>query len=403
MIRHLLKLVWNRKRVNFLIMVEIFFSFIVVFAVIFMAVYSFDNYRKPLGFRYDDVWAIRVQNSQGMPEEDKVNQLATFRALLAATKEFPEVETAALTWLAPYGRGDWNSGRKSKDGSNFDIGQNLASDDLKDVLGLKVIRGRWFSREDDGVKNYKPVVINQKMADMMFGDEDPIGKNVAEPARDNKPVEELRVIGMIEDYRNRGEFAEHRGFMFFRHDLQNSMEIHPQTIIIRVRPGTTAAFEEKLLKRLQAEASEWSIEIRPLTELRDRMLQQYLVPIAAFGLIAAFLLVMVGLGLTGVLWLNVTQRTKEIGLRRAKGATRHRIYRQILGEVLLIASFGVLIGVIVVVQFPLLDFFAFADPQIFAWAVGISLLMIYGLAILAGIYPSMLATRVVPAEALHYE
>jgi putative ABC transport system permease protein len=112
---------------------------------------------------------------------------------------------------------------------------------------------------------------------------------------------------------------------------------------------------------------------------------------------------MVGLGLTGVLWLNVTQRTKEIGLRRAKGATRRRIYKQILGELFIVTTIGLLVGVLVVVQFPLLDLMGFASPEVYTASIFISLGLIYLLTTVCGLYPSLLATRVHPAEALHYE
>ncbi|MGE0103653.1 MAG: ABC transporter permease [Blastocatellales bacterium] len=402
MIRHLLKLVWNRKKVNFLIMIEIFFSFIVVFAVIFMSVYAYDNYRRPLGFKYENIWAIKVQASQDSGE-DHEKLLASLRAMTAATREFSEVETAAAMWSAPYGSADWTTGRKTRDGRNLDIGLNVATDELKDLFGLKIIRGRWFSREDDGITNYLPVVISRAVAEGLFGDEDPIGRNVAEPEPGNRNPKEARVIGVFEDFRNRGEFSENRGYMFYRHDLQHVGEMLPLTIVAKVRPGTTADFEETLLRRLQAEARDLSLEIKPLTDRRTQNLQEYLVPMAAFGMVAGFLLLMVALGLTGVLWLNVTQRTKEIGLRRAKGATRQRIYRQIIGEVLIIAGFGVAIGTLVVIQFPLLDLLGFVDPMIFIRAIVISALVIFILALISGIYPSRLATKVTPVEALHYE
>ena len=114
-------------------------------------------------------------------------------------------------------------------------------------------------------------------------------------------------------------------------------------------------------------------------------------------------MLMVALGLTGRLWQSVTQRTKEIGLRRAKGATAKRIYKQILGELLVITTFGLLIGVLVVIQFPLLDFLGFATKQVYAYSLLISLALIYALTIICGLYPSRLATKVQPAEALHYE
>jgi len=60
MIKHLFKMVWNRKRTNFLITVEIFFSFLVLFTVILFGVYYTDNYRQPLGFSYQNVLNISI-------------------------------------------------------------------------------------------------------------------------------------------------------------------------------------------------------------------------------------------------------------------------------------------------------------------------------------------------------
>jgi putative ABC transport system permease protein len=154
---------------------------------------------------------------------------------------------------------------------------------------------------------------------------------------------------------------------------------------------------------LKAVAKDWAFQVQPLVELRESALQQLLVPVGIAGLVAAFLMIMVALGLTGVLWQNVTQRTKEIGLRRAKGATRQRIYRQILGELFIITSFGLFVGVLVVVQFPLLDLIGFISAKVYVVSIIVSLVMIYLLTLVCGLYPSWLATKVQPAEALHHE
>ena len=124
--------------------------------------------------------------------------------------------------------------------------------------------------------------------------------------------------------------------------------------------------------------------------------------IAAVVLLS-FLLLMVALGLTGVLWQNVTQRMREIGLRRAKGATTGRIHRQILGEVAILTSLAVAVGAAVVVQFPLLDLLGFVSAGVFASSLVLSAAAIYVLALLCALHPGRLATRIHPAEALHYE
>jgi putative ABC transport system permease protein len=408
MIRHLFKLVWNRKRINFLVTLEIFLSFLVVFAVIVFAVYYTDNYRRPLGFDYQNVWYVGVERRSGSGDKDLPQQLETSRRLLAALREFGEVESAAGMWGAPYSRGDWTGGRDDKKtGKSIEFGWNPATDDLKDVLGLQMVSGRWFGKEDDGA-SYKPVVINRKLASDLFGDEDPIGKDISDP--EDKVKVEQRVVGLIDDFRKNGEFAELRGYVIYRNDLTFKPDAPEgqrgeplRSLLIKVRPGATAALEEKLLARLQTEARDWSFSIKPLVEMRASVFQEYLVPIAAFGLVAGFLLIMVGLGLTGVLWLNVTQRTKEIGLRRAKGATRRRIYKQILGELFIVTTIGLLVGTLVVIQFPLLNLLGFASPEVYTASIFISLGLIYLLTIVCGLYPSLLATRIHPAEALHYE
>ncbi len=397
MIKHLIKIVWNRKRANFLIAVEIFFSFLVLFAVMVQAVYYTDNYRKPLGFSYDNVWNVGIDMKQNSDDYHSPEQVETVRQLYLALREFEEVEAAAGAHTQLFTFGGSFGGFPLSDGRRVEYRRNEVTDDFDKVTGLTLARGRWFGKEDDGA-NWFPRVINQRFAREVFGDEDPVGKRI--PFGEGP---EMRVIGVVTDFRHGGEFAEVENVVFQRKNLNNPQERPPRNLLVKLRPGTTRAFEEKLAARLQAVAKGWSFEIKPVIELRDEAFQRRLIPIIVVGVIASFLLIMVALGLTGVLWLNVTQRTKEIGLRRAKGATAGRIYQQILGELFIITSFGLLIGVLVVIQFPLLDVIGWISAKVYAWSIIISVAVIYLLTTICGLYPSRLATRVQPAEALHYE
>ena len=121
------------------------------------------------------------------------------------------------------------------------------------------------------------------------------------------------------------------------------------------------------------------------------------------ALVAGFLILMVALGLLGVLWQAVTQRTQEIGVRRAKGADARRIYEQILGELLGITVLALAVGTVLLLQLPLIGWLDFLEPKVTIPAYLISLLFMAGLTALCGLYPSHLASRVNPAEALHYE
>jgi putative ABC transport system permease protein len=399
MTRHLLKLVWNRKGTNLLLMVEIFFSFLVLFAVVTLGFFYLENYRHPLGYRYEDVWCVKVDTKLAGPWPREAAE--TVRRLQSTLADLGPVEAAAPAFSAPYENASWTSGY-TVDGKVYDFELNVVGDAFGDVLDMEVLRGRFFSHEDDGAA-WSPVLINERMAQGVFGAEDPVGRIIPQDKHSDGTLRpEMRVIGVFRDYRQHGEYSVLTHYVLHR-QTETADIPKPRVLLVKVRPGTTAAFEETLLARLQATAKDWSFTVKPLAEMRASNHRERLAPVMAFGLVAGFLLLMVALGLTGVLWQSVTQRTREIGLRRAKGATARRIHAQILGEIVVMTSFALALGVAVVVQFPLLDLLGYVRPGVFATSLAISIVALYVVTVACGYYPSRMATRVQPAEALHYE
>ena len=252
------------------------------------------------------------------------------------------------------------------------------------------------------------MVINQDMRQDLFGDGPALGQNIANDRSpdDTEAVREKRVVGVIAAYREDGEFDGERNYVLYRKTMVGTADRRnrpPRNLLVKVAPGTGAAFEERLIKRLQAVAPEWSFEVSTLASMRDTSIRFALIPLAAVGLVAGFLMLMVALGLLGVLWQNVTQRTREMGLRRAKGAAKVDVQRQILGEIVVMTSLALLAGVLVAIQFPLLDIIYFVEPHVYAIGLAISVSAIYLLTLACAWYPSRMATRVEPAEALRYE
>jgi len=415
MTRHLLRLIWNRKRHNVLLAIELLFAFLVLFGVVLFAVEYANNYRLPLGYDYEPVWVIQMETLE--PAEDdavKLRHRETITRLLAELRALPQVEVAAAGATAPLINSRWESGHKLADGREIQYGANKVTDEYRDAINLEMVAGRWFSREDDGA-GWDAVVINARLAEFIWGRENPIGRTIPlEPDSDEdrqrpdyRPTKDRRVIGVIRDFRQFGELATPDQFLFFRTRLDDPDPTTdpPRMLVVRLRPGTTAAFEETMVKRLQAVARTWSFDFKPLVERREVALRQYLTPLILVGTVAAFLLIMVVLGLTGVVWQNVTQRTHEFGLRRAKGATVVNVRRQVLTELFILTTIALAVGGVFVLQLPLLPLppdLVFSRP-IFVTAVLLSALCIYALTFVAGWYPSRLATKVQPAEALHYE
>jgi putative ABC transport system permease protein len=143
--------------------------------------------------------------------------------------------------------------------------------------------------------------------------------------------------------------------------------------------------------------------VDPLAKTRRSMMRLRLVPMLSAALIAGFMLIMVALGMVGVLWQSVARRRREIGLRRALGATGHGVSLQVLGELLVVTTAGLLLGAALAVQFPLLGAIGWVSNGVYAVAMALAALTIYGLTVVSALYPSWLATQVQPAEALHYE
>lgn len=406
MIRHYLKLIWNRKRSNLLITVEIFFSFLVVFAVVATAAYYANNYRRPLGFRIDDVWVVNVDAKlpEAMVNEGEAAAVVeTRRQLDLALRELPEVRDLAGAYTVPYGNSRWMSSTKV-DGRNVEYTMNGVTDGFAAVLGLSLVQGRWFGREDDAT-SWDPVAVNEQLAAAIFGAADPIGRTVPQEEPEAGGTQrEWRVVGVFREYRQDGELALPENYMMIR-ARPDGIESGPALgrLAIKVRPGTTADFEERLVRRMQAVAKNWSFEVKPAVEMRAERLRNTLTPLIGGGIVAAFLLLMVALGLTGVVWQSVTQRTREIGLRRAKGAAIPDIRAQILGELLVMSTIAVLLGTVIVVQFPLLRLVTGVTAGVYAASLVISALGIYLLILTCAWYPSRMATSISPAEALHYE
>jgi putative ABC transport system permease protein len=397
--RHVLKLVWNRKRANALLILEIFFAFLVVFVVLTLGAYCLDSYGRPLGYDYQDVWTVEIdQRHTGSADnygiEERIEQL------LAELRSFGEIEAADAAVSVPFEATQIEDDWETLQGRSAHAEMNEAGPELAEVLRLELVAGRWFERADAALP-WRPAVLDQEMSRELFGDVDPIGQKLVR-SRAEPPRPEYRVVGVISDFRRGGELSAAKNHIFQL--LQPGQEsFGARHFVIRVAPGTSAELEESIAARLQAIAPEWAFRVYPLSRLRETSLRFAVAPMAISALVGAFLLLMVALGLSGVLWQNVVCRTRELGLRRAVGASRGDVRLQLLLEVVFMSALGLGLGTVVVLQVPLLGILGFLPVGVFTLGFGMSLLTILGLAAACALVPARIASRIPPAVALHYE
>lgn len=390
MIRHLIKLIWNKKGTHSLLIIEILASFLVLFGLSTLLISNVSKYLEPLGFTYENVWAISLANNQDTTE---VSQKA--QAIFQRLKRYPEVESVSrMSDNTPFSNYH-NSMGISYNKTVTQVEFYVADQNLAETLAIPLVMGSWY-RGSDSVAKYRPVVINQKASESLFGNANPIGK-IIKDYEDKKGL--WRVSGVIGLFKGRGEFAKNEPVMV---ELLDEKSTWNKSMLIRVKPGTDAVFEAKMVHDITTMAKGWSVEASYLVDSRKTQQNITLVPIIIFLIISTFLLINVALGLFGVLNLSIAKRRGEIGLRRALGATGGGISTQFIGEIWVLATFAMLIGLLFAIQFPLLNVF---DMQsgIYVSAIGLSILIIYVLVTLCALFPSRQAATIQPATALHEE
>jgi len=401
MIRHLFRLVWNRKKTHALIMAEIFLAFVVVFALLAGALHFNSLYRQPLGFNYDDVWIVEVdretRDSGWEPEEAQ-----KFRRLRHELERMPEILHVATGNNYPFSGGT-NIWSWQQDGRDIRTEVIRGSTSFDEAMELNLLAGRWFEQQDDSL-DWDAAVIDVRLSRLMFGEEDPIGRVIQQDDEDDEDdAPETRVVGLVDAFRRGGEFGDLNPMMFQAVHEEQDDGVATGYFVLKLVRNTRAEFEQAMTETLQAGAPDWTFQVKSLDVERKSELKSVMIPLAIFGTVGLFLLLMVVLGLTGVMWQNVTRRTREIGLRRAAGASRNMVHMQIVMEVMVIAAFAVGIGSAIALQVPFVGPFSFLPTATAVQAVigaAVSILLLAGA---CGLYPGWTATRILPAEALHYE
>ncbi len=400
MFRHLLKPIWRRKSRNLMLSLEILLAFVVVFAVSAAGARYYQLYHLPIGFDPAGLWSVQMQQtSQGGPKNDPQFYDQLRRSLL----DLPEVEKVSFASFPLYDNSTWRGDMyRPEGGASVESDFVQASDTYFETLGMQLAEGRWFNASDEGAAE-QPVVINRRLADALFPGRSAVGQLISDGPPSGKDRTMMRVTGVVEAFRNHGEFMPPVNFTIKRFSPLSSMR-GAETVVLKVRPGTSRAFESRLSERMKLVRNDWSYRISPVLDMRTTMLHDSVIPLVILGVIAAFLLLMVGFGLFGVLWQSTTRRIPEIGLRRAIGATAGGIYRQIIVEQLLLTGLAIAVGLVLLVQLPITGVFGenLSWPLFLAAAL-VSLTVMSLVSVLCALYPAWRASRMSPTEALHYE
>jgi len=276
-------------------------------------------------------------------------------------------------------------------------------DKLHEVLNIEIVEGRWFNKSDN-TSNQTPVVINKHTKEDFFGNGAALGKII------KRGDAECKIIGVIDEFRNGGKFTGSSNILFNRisfdqTETSNSFlsESLASRIMLKMKSGVDPQFEEVLTKSISDIAYGWQIRVNSLEAIKESANLQALIFPIIISVVCSFMIINVALGLFGVIWYNTNRRKPEIGLRRALGSTAANVYRQIIGESIVLTTIAVFFASLFAVQFPLLGILPFFDAKIYTISYILSIVIIYLLTSICALYPGRIAANIQPAETLHYE
>ena len=389
MIKHLIKLIWNKKKQNSLLITEIFVSFLVVFAVFTLLVYNYKNFKEPMGMDDNDVWVVNYVTPDIKNADSLDLFITSLKQMLRSMAPVKEISFSSQN--IPFSMSSSNS-NVSYNNQHTMANFYGAEDSYAKVLSIKMQEGRWFNSGDNAAA-IPPVVINQKLKEKLFGTTTAVGKVMG------SDKDKQRIIGVADNVKSDGDYQEVEPGLYERMDT--GWVRHAGLILLKMQPGTGADFESKLYKQL-ASFIGTTLEIEHLDEKRVSKNKLMLVPTIIMLVVAGFLIINVALGLFGVLWYNINKRKGEIGLRRAVGASGSAVSKQLVGEALVLSTIALIIGSFFAVQFPLMNVFDISSST-YSIAIVLSLVFIYLLVMVCALYPGRQAAAIYPAVALHEE
>jgi putative ABC transport system permease protein len=345
----------------------------------------------PSGF--DDDNLLYVRSDGFLPEfKDNPYRLRQVESDLRVLNAVPGVRAALSTGFLPWQGGGSSGTIKAAGTKDAQVRTQFyyANGDLFATLGTKLIEGRNFAPNDyeyDSFKgNPKVLIISRKLAELAFKTPHAVGKQIDDGSN------LYTVVGVLDPFYNPYGWPIHEYVAF-------GPARYAGDFLVRVQPGAMKSvipmIESKLLKANRGRV----VTFKTINEVKDQFFSQGRLVMKAMTGVIVLLVFITALGIIGITSLSVAERTKQIGTRRALGATKGDILRHFVVENWMLTTAGLGLGILATygLNFLLVTHVSGVKMDWRYVVIGMTLLWLNG--VVATILPAMRGASVSPAVA----
>jgi len=344
-----------------------------------------------------------------------VDKPPSFTALqssdLALLRSIAGVANAYATNSFPLEGGGWSMSadlEPDQKTASAHISYYFVDEHALDTLGVKLIAGRNFNaseivdrdgsnRDGSSAPPATGIIITRTLAQRLFPRGDALGKSLYTETKDPSPI-----IGIID--RLQGPFVAATGFMSTFTENSVLAPFRPlgesSTYVVRTKPGGLNDVMKAALSKLEVINGIRIISARSMQEVRARAYRSNRGLTLILGAVALILVAVTAFGMAGLTSYWVAERRRQIGIRRALGATRLAILRLFQKENLLIAFSGVLVGILLAISLNIWLIGRFEMVRLNpTYVIGSGFVMLL-LGQIAVLLPALRAAQVPPALAI---
>ena len=401
-IRPILSTLLRHKTAAALIVLEIAVSCAIICNALFLIGSRLEPMDRASGLAEEEIVRVHIT---GIGTDD--NAAALTREDLASLRAIPGVQAASATNQIPYGNSSWNSSvnlELDQPNQTLNASVYLGEEDLVETFGLRIVEGRDFNPDEyidwadvDTPGSDTPIpamLVSRATAQRLFPDQSAVGKQVY--SWGDNPI---RIVGVVEQLirPNEGGGANNHALSIML-PIRTPYGMGPY--VLRTEPGRRAEVIDAALAALDRNnASRIVLDSDTFSDVRDAYYAQDRSMAWLLVAVCIALLVVTALGIVGLASFWVQQRTKQIGVRRALGATRGQVLRYFQTENFLLATVGIVLGMLMAYGINLLLMDIYELPRLPAMYLPVGAVALWLLGQAAVFGPARKAASVPPAVA----